>query len=44
VGPEEWEEIVRAIRDGVVYANVHSSLHPGGEIRGQVLTDNRRRN
>lgn len=42
VGPEEWEEILRAIRRGVVYVNVHSSLHPGGEIRGQLRTDNRR--
>lgn len=39
----EWEEVVRAIRRGVVYANVHSDLFPGGEIRGQLRTDNRRR-
>ena len=40
---EEWEEVVRAIRRGVVYVNVHTDLHPGGEIRGQLRVDNRRR-
>jgi len=32
----ELAEVVQAIRSGVVYANVHSDLFPGGEIRGQV--------
>lgn len=32
----EWAEVVRAIRAGAVYANVHTNKHPGGEIRGQV--------
>jgi hypothetical protein len=29
-------EAVRAIRKGFVYANVHTTKYPGGEIRGQV--------
>ncbi len=29
-------EAVRAMRRGFVYANVHSTRFPGGEIRGQV--------
>jgi hypothetical protein len=32
----EFDELVRAIRAGVTYANVHSSKFPGGEIRGQI--------
>jgi hypothetical protein len=31
-----FDEIAAAIRDGVAYANVHSSKWPGGEIRGQL--------
>ena len=32
----EFSEIIRAIRAGNSYANVHTDLFPGGEIRGQV--------
>ncbi|MES2564734.1 MAG: CHRD domain-containing protein [Pseudomonadota bacterium] len=32
----EFDELVRAIRAGATYVNVHSSLHPPGEIRGQL--------
>jgi hypothetical protein len=32
----EFDEVVRAIRARVVYANVHTMTQPGGEIRGQV--------
>jgi len=35
----EWGELVAAMRAGVTYANIHSSTFPGGEIRGQVVTN-----
>lgn|GEM_PF-1630716 len=31
------ESAERAILDGMTYVNIHSSAHPGGEIRGQVV-------
>jgi hypothetical protein len=36
IAPGELAELLRAMRAGVTYANVHSSLFPGGEIRGQI--------
>jgi hypothetical protein len=36
VDPMQFDELVRAIRAGVTYANVHSETFPGGEIRGQL--------
>ncbi len=35
----EFEELVKAIRADTTYANVHSSLHGPGEIRGQIVSD-----
>jgi hypothetical protein len=35
----EFAELIRALRGGVAYANVHSSAQAGGEIRGQVSDD-----
>lgn len=32
----EFAELVRAIRAGKTYANVHSTKFPGGEIRSQI--------
>jgi hypothetical protein len=34
--PMQFDELVRAIRAGVTYANVHSATFPAGEIRGQL--------
>jgi CHRD domain-containing protein len=36
IGPFEFPALLRAIRAGITYANVHSDLFPGGEIRGQL--------
>ena len=36
ISASEFAELLRAIRSGVAYVNVHSSLFPGGEIRGQL--------
>jgi hypothetical protein len=43
IAPGEFEEVVAAIRAGRAYANVHSSLFPPGEIRGQIHHDHGRR-
>ena len=32
----EMDELIRAIRAGATYVNVHSTLFPGGEIRSQI--------
>jgi CHRD domain-containing protein len=36
IGPFEMPAVLRAMRAGITYANVHSTLYPGGEIRGQL--------
>jgi hypothetical protein len=38
----EFDEIVAAIGAGRAYANVHSSMFPGGEIRAQLNDENQR--
>jgi len=35
-GADGFSEMIKAIKNGVAYANVHSVLHPGGEIRGRL--------
>jgi hypothetical protein len=35
-GPADWAEVLKAIRAGAVYANVHTTGYPAGEIRGQL--------
>jgi hypothetical protein len=37
----QLNELVRAIRAGATYVNVHSTTFPAGEIRGQVKSDRR---
>jgi hypothetical protein len=36
IAATEFAELIRAIRAGVAYVNVHTNLFPGGEIRGQA--------
>jgi hypothetical protein len=36
IDPGEFEDFLRAMRNGETYANVHTSRAPGGEIRGQI--------
>ena len=36
IAPGEFDELVRALRAGATYANVHSTTWPAGEIRGQI--------
>jgi hypothetical protein len=35
----QLDELVRAIKQGAAYANVHSTSFPGVEIRGQIRDD-----
>ena len=32
----DFKDVVRAIASGVTYPNVHTTSHPGGEIRGRI--------
>ena len=36
IAPGEFAELVRAMRAGAAYVNVHNSTYPSGEIRGQI--------
>jgi len=35
----EFAQLIKMIRSGLAYANVHSTMSPGGEIRGQIRVD-----
>jgi hypothetical protein len=39
VPANEFAELVKMIKSGFAYANVHSNLFPSGEIRGQIKVD-----
>jgi hypothetical protein len=36
IGPGNFAALLRAMRAGIAYANVHTDIFPGGEIRGQL--------
>jgi hypothetical protein len=36
IAPGEFDELVQAIRAGIAYANIHTTVNTGGEIRGQI--------
>jgi hypothetical protein len=36
LGAGHFNELVRAVRAGATYVNVHTERFPGGEIRGQI--------
>ncbi len=36
IAPGDLAAILQMIRAGLGYANMHTPLHPGGEIRGQI--------
>jgi len=38
IEPGEFDELVKAIRAGKTYVNVHSTRFPAGEIRSQIQT------
>lgn len=39
ISPGELSEVLRAIRAGIAYVNVHTEAYPAGEIRGQLSFD-----
>ncbi len=36
IAPGQFDELIRAMRAGATYANVHDATYPSGEIRGQI--------
>jgi hypothetical protein len=41
VAAGEIAKVIAALRAGAAYANVHTNLSPGGEIRGQIKKDDK---
>jgi hypothetical protein len=42
IEPGSFTELVRAMRLGSAYVNIHTTRWPGGEIRGQIADQNQR--
>jgi CHRD domain len=42
IEPGSFAEILRGMRAGNAYANIHTTRWPGGEIRGQINDENQR--
>lgn len=38
-GAAGFAEVLKAMRAGAAYANVHTTAHPGGELRGRLNSD-----
>ena len=39
IQPGEFDELIRALKAGKTYVNVHSTKFPGGEMRSQINVD-----
>lgn len=39
-GINNWNDFINALIAGNTYVNVHTTAHPGGEIRGQLVAEN----
>jgi hypothetical protein len=42
IEPGSFDEILRAMRAGDAYANIHTTRWPAGEIRGQINSDDQK--
>jgi len=42
IAPGQFGEMIRAMQAGHAYANIHTTVWPGGEIRGQINDNDQR--